>query len=274
MTRPLLCLALTGAAFITSVAPTAAAAQAAPPRPALRDLTTDRPDTTESPFTIDPGHIQLETTLFGYARAPRDNAGARAESIDIATTNLRIGVTDTVEVDIVLHPYNSLAPGGGGRRTRGIGALDVRGKVNIWGNDGGATALAVLPYLSVALDSGNGLGPADTEFGVLVPLAIDLGGRFGLGLNTGLTYRRDDRAGPYRLRVPATASLAVELSDRVGSYYEVAAELFGGTPASVSLNSGLTYLATENVQLDAGIGFGVAGDAATLAPFVGISARF
>src|SRR5690606_6853586 len=32
----------------------------------LRDLTTDRPDMTESPFTVDAGRVQTETNLFGY----------------------------------------------------------------------------------------------------------------------------------------------------------------------------------------------------------------
>lgn len=274
MTPTLVGQMVVGAALVLSVAPITAAAQAAMPRDQLRDLTTDRPDTTESPFTIDPGHVQIETTLFGYARAPRDGSGVVAESFEVATSNLRIGLTRALEVDVVLHPYGGVAPGGPARRLHGIGALDLRAKVNIWGNDGGPTALAVLPYVSVALDPATGIGPPDALYGVLVPFAVDLGGRFGLGLNTGLTYRREERAASYRLRVPATASLAVRLSDRVGGYYEVAAELFGGTDASASLNTGLTYRARDTLQFDAGIGFGVAGDAATLAPFLGVTARF
>ncbi len=35
----------------------------------LRDLSTDRPDMTESPFTVDAGRVQVETNLFGYARS-------------------------------------------------------------------------------------------------------------------------------------------------------------------------------------------------------------
>ena len=29
------------------------------PADRLREMTTDRPDSTESPFTVDPGHVQL-----------------------------------------------------------------------------------------------------------------------------------------------------------------------------------------------------------------------
>jgi hypothetical protein len=36
--------------------------------PALRELTTDRPDATESPFTIDAGRLQLELEAVSYTR--------------------------------------------------------------------------------------------------------------------------------------------------------------------------------------------------------------
>ena len=220
MTRFLLGQIIVGAVLIAGTAPTVATAQSAP----LRNLTTDRPDTTESPFTVNAGHIQIETTLFGYGLAPRDAGGARLESVEIATTNMRIGIGDSTEIDIVLHPFGGIAAGSAAPRNMGIGGLDLRGKLNLWGNDGGSTALAVLPYVSIPLDAENGIGPVDLDYGVLVPLSIDLGGPFGLGLNTGLTYRRDDSGTPYRLRVPATASLAIDMTDRIGGYYEVAAE--------------------------------------------------
>ena len=48
MTPTLVGQMVVGAALVLSVAPITAAAQAAMPRDQLRDLTTDRPDTTES----------------------------------------------------------------------------------------------------------------------------------------------------------------------------------------------------------------------------------
>ena len=264
------------AALLVSAAPySAAGAQqiAAPGAASLRDLTTDRPDTTESPFTIDAGHIQIETTLFGYARGPRDPSGDVAVAFEFATTNLRIGLTPSFEVDLVAHPYAIASPGGGAARQRGIGALDVRAKLNLWGNDGSTTAFALLPYVSIPIDRNNGVSPTDVEYGLLVPLSIDLGGRFGLGLNAGLNARRDDRASPYRVYGIATASLAVAWNDRLNSYYEVALEAGANRPAATSLNTGITWLARPNLQVDAGTQFGVSGDAATFAPFIGFSLR-
>jgi hypothetical protein len=57
----------------------------------LRDMTTDRPDTTESPFTVDAGHMQVETNLFAYARSRPDADGTVTDSYEFATSNVRMG---------------------------------------------------------------------------------------------------------------------------------------------------------------------------------------
>src|SRR5262245_2872869 len=93
----------------------------------LRDLTTDRPDTTESPFTVDAGHIQIESNLFGYSRSGRDAGGAIVETYDVAVTNIRIGVTNNVEAGFVWQPYGivrTIRPDPPGTpRQSGIGGL-------------------------------------------------------------------------------------------------------------------------------------------------------
>lgn len=259
--RPVIVLlgaALTGAAPLFAAEP-------------ARDFTTDRPDTTESPFTIEAGHFQVETTLFGYALGKREN-GLRPKSFEFATTNLRIGVTRALEIDVGIAPYG-IVDSGSGRDRRGVGALDLRAKLNLFGNDGGATALALLPFVSIPLDRSGGVGPDDVEYGVLVPLSFDLGNGLGLGLNGGVVARRRDADGGYRAFGLATASLAVAWSERVGSYFEVAAEI-GDGQAATSLNTGVTWQARDNLQFDTGVQFGVSGDADRFAPFVGVSLRF
>jgi Putative MetA-pathway of phenol degradation len=118
----------------------------------LRDMTTDRPDITESPFTVDAGRVQIETNLFGYFRSrPEENATV-TDIYDVAISNLRIGLTNNVELSLVWQPYGFV-------RTRevnpvnithqsGTGRVDARAKINLWGNDSfekpGASALALL----------------------------------------------------------------------------------------------------------------------------------
>ena len=50
----------------------------ATPDSLMRDLSADRPDLTESPYTVDAGHFQLEMDVLRYARD--DTPVARVES--------------------------------------------------------------------------------------------------------------------------------------------------------------------------------------------------
>ncbi|MBA3352350.1 MAG: DUF1211 domain-containing protein [Blastocatellia bacterium] len=48
------------------------------PRASLRDLSADRPDTTESPITVDAGRWQIEASFFDYGR---DETGRTEEEV-------------------------------------------------------------------------------------------------------------------------------------------------------------------------------------------------
>ena len=54
----------------------------------MRELSADRPDTTESPVTVDAGHVQIEASLFDWRRDGRDDV------YTAMATNFKIGLTD------------------------------------------------------------------------------------------------------------------------------------------------------------------------------------
>ena len=250
----------------------------------LRDMTTDRPDTTESPFTVDAGHIQIETNLFGYTRSRPDADGAVADAYELVTTNVRVGLTNTTEINFVWQPYgivrtrqtNPVAT----LRDDGIGGFDVRAKFNLWGNDTfdqTGTALALLPYISLPTDRHNGISTEYVEGGLIVPLAIKLSEKFGLGLNAGVSWAKSDAGAGYHAEYLTSASLAYQWTEKIGTYYEVAARFNIDDPRGsevVVLGTGLTYKISENVQFDAGVNFGVTPAADRINPFVGLSTRF
>ena len=253
------------------------------PNRLLRDMTTDRPDTTESPFTVDAGHIQVETSLFGYARSRPDEDGTDTDSYELATTNVRIGLTNNTEINVVWQPHGGVhthQPGPVGTlRQSGVGGVDLRGKVNLWGNDTfekTGSALALLPFVTLPTDEDNGISPGHVEGGLIVPLALALPDKFGLGLNGGVVWVRDDDAAGYHAKYLASASLAYEWSDKLGTYYEVGANFNTDDPRGdvVVLGTGVTYAVTDNLQLDAGVNVGVTSAADRINPFVGVSTRF
>jgi hypothetical protein len=248
----------------------------------LRELTTDRPDITESPFTVDAGHVQFESTVFGFTRSARDADGAISDSYEIGTTNIRIGLTDNMEAGLVWQPYGIVRTHGGpeGRvRQSGIGGLEVRGKVNLWGNDTfdkTGSALALLPFVAFPTDRRNGISPEFAEGGLIVPLSLKLPDKFELATNVGVVWTRADAADDYHAEYLASASLSYEWTEKVGTYYEVAGRFNTGDPRgdAVVLGTGITYQVSKNVQLDAGTNFGVTSAADRFNPFVGIAVRF
>src|SRR6266704_5115930 len=60
----------------------------------LRSMDRDGPGATESPYTVDAGHFQLEMTLvdYTYDRESFDGMTKRSEAWEIAPVNLKIGL--------------------------------------------------------------------------------------------------------------------------------------------------------------------------------------
>src|SRR5437899_11612467 len=67
------------------------------PRRLMRELSADRPDVTETPYTVDAGHFQLEMDVLRYAydryNSAKDNV--RRETVSIAPMILKLGVLNS-----------------------------------------------------------------------------------------------------------------------------------------------------------------------------------
>ncbi len=253
------------------------------PRRLMREMTTDRPDTTELPFTVDAGHFQTESTLFGYARSRPDVDGAVSDAYEFADTNLRIGLTNDVELSLVWQPYGivntNLVDPEPNLRQSGVGSVDIRGKINLWGNDNFeklGSAAALLPFITLPTDTENGIGAGAVEGGLVVPVAFALPAGFGIGFNAGVFAVKDADDSGYHAEYSAIAALSYEWTDKFGTYAEVAS-LFGlDDPRGdiFVLGTGWTYALTDDVQLDGGVNFGLTDASDRYNPFVGLSMRF
>src|SRR2546429_9195160 len=73
------------------------------PRDQMREFNTDRPDVTESPYTLDAGHFQLEMSLVEYTRDR--SHGQTFEQFNVAPTNLKLGVLNNLDLQFVFEPY-------------------------------------------------------------------------------------------------------------------------------------------------------------------------
>jgi hypothetical protein len=155
------------------------AATSTTPGAALRELTTDRPDATESPFTVDPGRVQLEMDAASYTRNRLD--GVRTTEWVVAPFNLRYGLTRNTEVGIFVTPHVHVTEkdrGGAKTTVRGVGDTVLRAKWNLQGNDGGATAYGVFADVKLPT-AADGLGNDKVEGAVTFPIAYEVGAGWG-----------------------------------------------------------------------------------------------
>jgi len=250
------------------------------PTDLMRDLSTDRPDQTESPYTVDAGHFQLEMDIVNYT-SDRDTEGGtsvRSRAWAFAPVNFKLGLLNNVDLQLMIDPQVRVEVEDRVAHTTwkasGFGDVTTRLKVNLWGNDGGKTALALMPFVKWPL-SASSLRNGKTEGGLIVPLAIELAEGWGLGLMTELDIVRNEANSGYDREWVNSITLGHDLTDKAGCYVEFVA-VTGNAPGfrwTGQLDIGFTYTIKANVQLDAGCNFGVTKSAPDYQPFVGISYR-
>lgn len=246
------------------------------PREQMREMSTDRPDQTESPYTVDAGHVQVEMDLVNYTH-DRDS-GVTAESLTIAPINFKLGLLNNVDVQFVVDSYvcekTKTAPFPS-TKAQGTGDLQTRLKVNLWGNDGGETAFAVMPFIKWPTAS-SALSNGKVEGGVILPLGISLGERFGLGLMTEVDFLRDPVGGGDQLDYVNSITLSCDVTEQLGLYVEFFSVVSEATGSDLvgQFDLGATFGLTPDVQLDAGVNIGVTESAPDWQPFAGLTIRF
>jgi hypothetical protein len=149
--------------------------------------------------------------------------------------------------------------------------LTLRLKWNLWGNDGGSTAMAAMPYVEfpTAEDATEMAG------GLIVPLSIAGPWETGLGTMAQMDVLPDADGDGHHVEMLFTGTVARDLFGDVAGFLEGTS---GHRPRSEGdwtalVNAGLTFAATPDLQLDGGTRLGVTEDAEGVALFLGISYR-
>ncbi|MDB6172968.1 MAG: hypothetical protein JWL59_2279 [Chthoniobacteraceae bacterium] len=250
------------------------------PHASMREMSTDRPDQTESPYTVDAGHFQVEMDIAkGTFDIDRSNGGkVRSRTINFGSVNLKAGLLNNVDIQFVIDPYGNSRVEDRIARTvekaSGFGDVESRLKINLWGNDGGRTALAIMPFVKWPLPE-SGLRNGKTEGGVIIPLAIELPYGWSTALMTEFDFVRNDENG-YDAEFVNSITFSHNIAGKLGGYFEFFS-VTGSAPGfdwQGQLDVGFTYAVNDNAVLDLGCNFGVTKAAPDFNPFVGFSIRF
>lgn len=201
-------------------------------------ISTDRPNQTESPFTLPLGHIQIETGI------------SIEDSQSNINTLFRIGIINGIEVRLnsnYLMNDNITA-----LKKSSFSDFEVGAKFKIWGESNDKTKIGFLTHLSIPS------APevfSNNEYGLLsrVLVSHDLKNDSQIGYNLGYNkYSNYDGDLIY----------TIEYGRSLGSF-GVFFELFGNESSnnsSLNFDSGIIYLIDNDKQLDLSIGRGLNND--------------
>jgi hypothetical protein len=242
----------------------------------LRELTTDRPDKTESPITVDAGHFQLEMDFATYTfdRTKHETTKAWA----VVPTNFKVGILNNIDLQVVVQTYNTQTTenrdAGSKHRVSGFGDVTLRCKTNFWGNDRGLSAFGMMPFVKLPT-AADGIGNGAVEGGVILPFLVRLPADWEIGMDMVVGHIRNEARGGYHQEAIQSVTVGHDIGKWSG-YLElfslVSNEPHAGWVATV--DCGLSYRLTRDLQLDAGVNIGLTSAADDVNPFVGLSVRY
>jgi len=216
-------------------------------------LVTDRPDATEASSTVLKGALQIETGAF-YTSFEEN--GVKQESIGYNTTLLRYGIFENFELRLGWNFEE------GRTSVNGMELMDVISgfspllagmKVQVTEEKGLIPELAIVGHIYLPFTAGSDYRPETTGVDFRVAASHTLSERSGIGYNLGASWGDDSPEANYIYSV----SYGYSITDRFGFY----AELYGDFPENNRANhfwdAGVTYLLSNNLQLDATVGSGI-----------------
>ena len=240
------------------------------PHGELRSLSTDRPDATESPFTVDAGHVQIEASVAAYSRVD-----AATTEWNVAPVNVRVGLRSDFEVQFIFDGYRrartAASVAGSAETHSGYGDVTLRAKYNCWGNNGGSSAFGLLPFLKLPTNSG-GVGNRSLEGGLILPVSFSFG-VWSVSAMTEIEWARNSLDDGYAPAWTNSLSIGRELSRKLAAFAELASTAGEGGHV-FGFNCGLTYAVHADLQLDCGANFGLSRAAPDVTVFCGVAVRY
>jgi hypothetical protein len=236
-------------------------------------MSTDRPDTTESPYSVPAGLRQIEASFADYSRDSRGIPDRKHQWI-FGQINLKIGTSENTDLQFIVNSHSVAGQVEGGDRSfsEGFGDVTVRFKKNLWGNDSGRTAFALMPY--VAIPTHTRMSERTWAAGLILPFAVKLNERLNLGIMSEFDFRERAADSIGKFQWLQSLTLGVAWTERVGTYHEWVVIVSPTHAFQCAFNSGITFQVRDGVILDVGTRIGVTPSAPDLGLFSGISLRF
>jgi len=244
----------------------------------MRDFSTDRPPKANAPNTVDAGHFQYETDIVNFAE--QGTGKTQIFTLLVPNPTFKVGLTNNIDFEvnaptlIGVRSVNSAT-----NMSSTIWGLDdafIRTKINLWGNDGGPSALALIPYVKAPVAPA-GIGNGATEGGMIAPLSFALPDGFTLLFNSEIDGLKNNADNGRHANFMNLVNLSHEVVKGVTLYIEFWSD-FNDDPTQrttqLSYDLAVTWLVRPNLQLDAGVDVGLTSATPIIQVFAGVSQRF
>ncbi|UEG55198.1 transporter [Mucilaginibacter daejeonensis] len=222
------------------------------------EMETDRPNVTETPHTVDAGHIQYETDLL---RHQRQNTGESRERRWLYNQgDLKFGLLKNTSLHVMFQTFNSersiATQSKEVERGSGFGDITLRIKQSLLGNYEGNFSIALMPYLK--LPTNRFSDNQRYEWGGMVPMLLQLPNDWKIGMQLEGDYLKDDneqaRHGEFLQSLVISHVLFKKLEIFGETFYTYN---FKDHHLSNFIDAALEFEITPDVKIDAGLNYGL-----------------
>ena len=245
----------------------------------LRPFCADRPGKGAASCVLDQGHFQVEVGAFDGAH--QQGAATEVDSWSAGSITARFGVAPATEFQVGITAFERETVTdrvtGVEDVAEGTGDLFLAVRQGLIRPDGEGFSVALMGYATLPT-GGDEVRASGIEAGVVVPVSIDLGNEWGLGLSPYLDIVRDeDGEGSH-----AAYSFAVDVDRDLGDWI-LGAEVWVSrdddplvetTQASADLIAIWTPAFLPDSQIDFSLNFGLNDDSPDVEFGVGVARRF
>ena len=218
----------------------------------------------------------------GYFHRSSEMFGRTSGEYSIAGTEIKVGLLNNVDAEASIVPYTIYTDKFRGEfnedfKRSGVSDLESRIKWNLWGNDGGPTAMSIagvvdFPTGTDSIDNEQFQGGVSVAFQAHLPCSFELrlhNNVLSIGDFSGNELRRE-------LSFENEISLSHQIVGNLEGYCLFNTTTFTTPDRSWNgtIGVGLNYRVRTNVELYARMDFGVQGTPFDYSPSIGVSARF
>ena len=209
-------------------------------------LVTDRPDATEASSTVGKGVLQIETG--GLYESFKDQ-NIKSESFTYNTTLIRYGILSNLEIRLGWDFVEGITKVNGNKLddiTSGFSPLLIGVKVDIMEEKNGCPEIALIGHVFPVFTASNDYRPESTGVDFRFSMSHTLSEKSSLGYNLGGEWGNDspEAAAIY------TLAYGYSLTNTLGIYAEVYGDFPEDNKANHYWDAGLTYLVSNDLQLD------------------------